>query len=59
MLGKTEGKRRREWKRIRWLDTITDSKDMNLSKFWKIMEDRGAWHISVHGVTESWTLLSE
>ena len=59
MLGKTEGKRRREWKRIRWLDTITDSKDMNLSKFWKIMEDRGAWHISVHSVTESWTLLSD
>ena len=59
MLGKTEGKRRREWKRIRWLDTITHSKDMNLSKFWKIMEDRGAWHISVHGVTESWTLLSD
>ena len=55
MLEKTEGKKRREWQRIRWIDTVTDSKDMNLSKFWKIIEDRRAWHISLHGVTDSWT----
>ena len=43
MLGKTEGKRRREWQRMRWLDSIIDSMHMNLSKLWEIVEDRGAW----------------
>jgi len=48
MLGKTEGKRRRKQQRMRWLDSITHSMDMDLSKFWEIVEDRGAWHASVH-----------
>ena len=54
MLGKSEGSRRR-WQRIRWLDTITDSMDMNLSKLQEIVEDRGARHAAVHGVSKSWT----
>ena len=58
-LGKTEGKRRREQQRMRSLDSITDSVDMNLSKLQEIMEDRGAWHVVVHGVAKSWTQLSE
>ena len=53
MLGKIEGKRRRSWQRMRWLDRITDSMDMNLSKLQEIVEYRGAWHAPVHGVTES------
>ena len=52
MLGKTEGKRRRGWQRMRWLDNITDSKDMNLSKLCVIAENRGAWYAAVHGVAE-------
>ena len=58
MLGKTEGKRRREQQRMRSLDSITDSVDMNLSKLQEIMEDRGAWHATAHGVAESRTQLS-
>ena len=50
LLGKIEGKRKRDWTRIRWLDSITDSMDMNLSKLWKIVENRGAWHSAVHRV---------
>ena len=52
MLGKIDGKRRRGRQRIRWLDRITDSMNMNLNKLWEIMEDRGARHAAVHGVTE-------
>ena len=54
-LGKIEGKRRRGQQKIRLLDTITDSMDMNLSKLWEIVEDRGTWHAAVYGVTKSRT----
>ena len=56
MLGKIEG-RRRGWQRMKWLDGIIDSKDMNLSKLQKIVEDRGACHAAVHGAAKSWTRL--
>ena len=58
MLGKTEGKRRRGQQRMRWLDSITDSVDMNLSKLWEIVKDRGAWRAAVHGVSKRQTRLS-
>ena len=52
MLGKMEGKRRRGWQRIRWLHSNTNSVDMNLSKLWETVEDKGGWHAAVHGVAE-------
>ena len=59
MLGKTEGKRKRVQQRMRWLDAITDSIDMSLSKLRKIVSDREARRVAVHGATKCWTQLSD
>ena len=59
MLERIEGKRKRGWQRLRWLNSITDSVDLNLSKRQEVVEDRGAWHAAVHGVEKSRTQLSD
>ena len=58
MLGKIEGRRRGQ-KRMRWLNGLTDSMDLNLSKLWEMVKDREAWHAAVHGISKSWTGLRD
>ena len=59
MLGKIEGRRRRWWQRIRWLEDISDSVDMGFNKLWNIVKGKEAWHAAVHGAAKSQTWLSD